>query len=171
MSGVVTLRGPGATLTHSNHALHDLRLAAKPVDEAAAAAALQTTTTESSGEGEASAVCAADGGCSSAARLQVMQRALRQVQAPPTQQPMGSSGGCGGATAVATTPSTLEAPTLDVAAAQRILEACPAAHAEYAPTIASVVLEPACGRFHVRFLGEAAWRSFPVADVTGEKTL
>lgn len=190
VSSVTTLRGPGATLTHSNHALYDDRLAAKPVDEAAALPSISG----SSGEGSVATTphaptadaasdntdnansasgdiglqgsdddndnsCSGEGGCSSEARLQTIRKSIQQAESPPVRS---ASTPCIALKAKSATST--KKPTFSVRAAQDILEACPAAHAEYAPTIARVVLEPERGLIHVNFIQEKGWHSFPVAD-------
>jgi len=194
VSSVTTLRGPGATLTHSNHALYDNRLAAKAMDEAAA---LPSTSSGPTGEGSVATTphaataaasssntddasrsnsgisdqisndddspsCTNDGGCSSEARLNIMQKSIRQVESSLARS-ASSSANSNNAFEVKTATTTKKF-TLSVAAAQDILEGCPAAHAEYAPTIARVVLEPERSQIHVNFIGEKIWRTFPVAD-------
>lgn len=109
---VATLRvkGSGAEICHSNHALCDQRLAGS--------GALTTGGTDV-------------GSCSSISRLENVRMALRVARE-------STSG-------------------LNVEKAKSILLQCPAAHEEYAPTIATVVMDPEQFKFHVKFRQDSDW--------------
>ena len=141
---MITLRGPGATLFHSNHVLYDQRLAAcRTTDESPFEGAGTTPYAEVNTNVEnKDNTCEPGSGCSSVARLKIVQQTFHNTQ---RKDRSGSTS------------------SLDVEAAKKILESCPAAHAEYSPTIASVVMDPSRGQLYVRFLGEKSWASVYVS--------
>jgi hypothetical protein len=134
-TATLRLRGTGAEFVHSNHALLDQRLLAAGggAQQGEGAEAGDGGGASSPGElGSGGAQCV----CSSGARLEAMRRSVRRAR--------WSEGG------------------VSVEDARQLLLACPPADPDIAPTLASVVMEPARRRMHVKFAGEVEWLAVDV---------
>mmetsp|Transcript_62451 Transcript_62451/g.141197 ORF Transcript_62451/g.141197 Transcript_62451/m.141197 type:complete len:499 (+) Transcript_62451:34-1530(+) len=151
-SATLMVKGAGAEICHSNHALLDQRLIPVPNAPPPVASPAETRggaildgAAESpgfpTGAGPEVGVGAGSSECSTEARLGVVQRAVAAARSSPHGHA-----------------------NLDLAAAQRLLLACPPAHRNFAPTLASVVMAPQQHRMYVRFKGEDSWHEVSVAE-------